>query len=59
VNAKEQHSGVDVDHRCFPKGSDFILSVFSWEPLRGCGKLNFYYQYVTMISNATTLLLSL
>ena len=35
VNIKEQRSGVDIVHKCFPQGgggSDSILSVFSWEP---------------------------
>ena len=31
---KERHSGVDVVRRCFPGGGNFILSAFSWEPLR-------------------------
>ena len=31
--ANEQDSRVAVVHGCFPEGSDFIVSAFSWEPL--------------------------
>ena len=34
VTANEQDSGVDVVRGCFSEGSDSILSLFSWEPLR-------------------------
>ena len=32
--AYERDSGVDVVHGCFPDKDDFILSIFSREPLR-------------------------
>ena len=34
MNAKEQHSGVDVVHRCFPEGGDSILTSSLGSPCR-------------------------
>ena len=34
MTANEQDSGVSVVHGFYPERVDFILSAFSWEPLR-------------------------
>ena len=34
MTVNELDSRVGVVHRCFSERDDFILSVFSWEPLR-------------------------